>query len=409
MKRSLLGWSICIFSLFALALHYASFSILYRHLFDTTGFATLFRIMFGLFSFCAIVMFYTRSKVFFYVAWGVFVLLFFIFNYFFFVLQIMSFSLALLVILHIALYERYPLNLIIASGYSILSTIAHSSCSLRKADGRLTLLLLGDVDFLVFSAVVTIVSTLMIHYREKTISTQMELNTMKAAVYELTKANLKYQDYAQETLERSTERERQRLTRDIHDIAGYALTNAMMMTESGKIMLKNDPDKLPEHFDSIRETLSTCMDQIRSTLHNLRSVPITTVRGFAAISRLVKIFSAATKIDVRLEYGNVNWHFDEEEGAVIYHFIQEGLINSFRHGKPSALRVLFYEDDAWTEINILDNGRGANSVQEGIGITGMKERAESVGGRVEIATVVDGFSISIYIPSRGVQNVGRTD
>jgi signal transduction histidine kinase len=239
----------------------------------------------------------------------------------------------------------------------------------------------------------------MILYRERLIHAQAEMKTLNNAVYELTRANLRYQDYAQEERERSMEQERQRLTRDIHDIAGYALTNAMMMAESGKIMMQNEPEKLPGHFDEIRETMSSCMEEIRLTLRDYRSTHFAGPTGFTAIARMARIFSTATQIHVRAEYGNVEWNFSDGIGEIIYHFVQEGLINSFRHGKPTAIRILFNEDAEWIKVNILDNGRGVQSLQEGIGISGMRQRANGVGGRVEIETAVDGFSISLLLPT----------
>ena len=65
----------------------------------------------------------------------------------------------------------------------------------------------------------------------------------------LTRANFLSQNYAKDVEAESRTMERQRLTRDIHDMIGYTLTNSIMMFEAVKVMVKNEPERAKRESD----------------------------------------------------------------------------------------------------------------------------------------------------------------
>ena len=103
-------------------------------------------------------------------------------------------------------------------------------------------------------------------------------------------------------------------------------------------------------------------------------------------------------VSVEVRYGVLPASFGEESEKEVYHFIQEGLINAFRHGKATHIDILMQQ--IGNEINILisDNGIGSGKIEEGIGMQGMRERLELIHGRLEIRSVAAGFVISAWVP-----------
>jgi signal transduction histidine kinase len=73
-----------------------------------------------------------------------------------------------------------------------------------------------------------------------------------------------------------------------------------------------------------------------------------------------------------------------------YRILQEALANAFRHANGSAASVRVAARDGWVVLECVDAGPGLDGHEEGLGIRGMRERAELLGGRVEIGT--DGSS-----------------
>ena len=88
----------------------------------------------------------------------------------------------------------------------------------------------------------------------------------------------------------------------------------------------------------------------------------------------------------------------EKVDSLIYQFIQEGLTNSFRHGEATKIKILFWREDHILNIHLTDNGIGAKSIKEGIGMMGMRERLGALGGTMDSQNVVDGFELSARIP-----------
>jgi pimeloyl-ACP methyl ester carboxylesterase len=83
------------------------------------------------------------------------------------------------------------------------------------------------------------------------------------------------------------------------------------------------------------------------------------------------------------------------------HFVQEGMLNAFSHGKASAIRVSFRASEEELRVSVKDNGGGAKEVQEGIGLAGMRERIQKLGGSLEYGSSAQGFDIVMRLPLGG--------
>ncbi len=119
------------------------------------------------------------------------------------------------------------------------------------------------------------------------------------------------------------------------------------------------------------------------------------------MKKLVKVFTISTGLHVRYEMGNVDIRDLERFPEAVYHFVQEGLINAFRHGHASRVGIMLWDYGDALRITLDDDGVGcAGEVVPGIGIAGMRERAALAGGSVTIDATETGFRISMYLPTR---------
>jgi signal transduction histidine kinase len=79
--------------------------------------------------------------------------------------------------------------------------------------------------------------------------------------------------------------------------------------------------------------------------------------------------------------------------------VQEGITNAIRHGLATSIEISFSSQNGGVNIYIKDNGFGAVKLNKGYGLTGMSERIEQLGGRLEIFTKLGaGFLLSAWIP-----------
>jgi signal transduction histidine kinase len=237
-------------------------------------------------------------------------------------------------------------------------------------------------------------------YREELVLRERDVARLDSAVLKLSRANMSYQEFALDVEQRSTEQERQRITRDIHDLVGYTLTNSIVTMEAAVDMIRVDPLRVPALLQSARDNAEDGLARIRQSLYRLRDQKTEHPHGVTGISRMVHNFEQTTAIDVGLEIGGVPpIVLDDEAGHVAHHFVQEAMINSFRHGRATQILVMLYWSDDRLVATVWDNGPGVtDAVKEGIGMSGMRERAAEVDGTVSYEKVIDGFQISLTIP-----------
>ncbi len=218
------------------------------------------------------------------------------------------------------------------------------------------------------------------------------------AVRGLTLANLGFQKLASSAEERSADDERKRITREIHDSIGYALNNLIMMMEAATRLAAKDAYALRELLAQAREEAQTGLNETRKALRLLRGASQPQVHGLSAIHRLVSIFSSATGVEVKVDYCNADQSFGETIDLAVYRMVQEGMTNAFRHGHATLMRLHFWKDSSGVRVTLWDNGSAADGMKEGIGLSGMRERVERIGGHLRADTVPDGFQLSAWVP-----------
>ena len=293
---------------------------------------------------------------------------------------------------------RYPASLLFC-----LAVIAASVLSQREVAAWGTVQPRpGAADILILAAVLTILligltkmnRTMLKHRGQQDRNRQLEI-----AVQQLASANLGFQDYAHATEERSRISERQIITREIHDIVGYTLTNiTMMMEDAIDSTRQNDCNDILPLIVNSRDQARNGHEEIRQALRRLRFIEAGEVKGLNAIHRLVRTFESATGVRIDVEYTNAPPDFPGETELCLYRLIQEGMTNSFRHGHASRIRIVLSEVDGSILLIISDNGGGTHEIVEGLGISGMKERVGKLGGEIEFKSSKGGFELIARIP-----------
>jgi nitrate/nitrite-specific signal transduction histidine kinase len=99
-----------------------------------------------------------------------------------------------------------------------------------------------------------------------------------------------------------------------------------------------------------------------------------------------------TWIELAFEEGRVEAGHDEELKTAVYRIVQEALGNAIRHANPSRVAIEVVDDGAGVRIAVRDDGRGFDPTvaRGGFGLKRIRERVELFGGRLEIASTVDG-------------------
>lgn len=226
----------------------------------------------------------------------------------------------------------------------------------------------------------------------------LTVGRLNSSIEKLLAANLDFQNYAAEIGEKSTIQERKRLTREVHDIVGYTLINLRMMMEAAVELAPPSEERLRELLERAREQSMSGLLETRKALRNFRAIDSAVLGTANRIQRLVRSFSQATGIAVDINYGNTPTAFSPELDKAVVRMIQESMTNAFRHGKATEIHIDLWADAGRLSVRIIDNGGGAAEVKPGIGISGMTERIEALGGSFSARSSEYGFVVLAHIP-----------
>jgi signal transduction histidine kinase len=220
-----------------------------------------------------------------------------------------------------------------------------------------------------------------------------------ASLDTLAELNLNLQGYARTVDEESSERERNRISRDIHDISGYIFTNLIALMDAAGSVPRDDYAGLTDLLITARKTAQEGLRETRLALRRLRNEQLRESNVPRAIFKIVSIFRTITGLDVTLSLGNLPNSLDHELSLALYRTVQEALTNAVRHGKASQVRVIFWVEGKELRLTITDNGKGAFEIVKGIGLAGMEERLGALGGSVRVGQAPEGgFSLAVQVP-----------
>ena len=224
------------------------------------------------------------------------------------------------------------------------------------------------------------------------------VNNLKSNILKLTRANYDFQRYAADAEELTLERERLRISREIHDSIGYTMTTLRMMLEAAADLVTHSPLMLEVQLRKALDIINRGHRDIRISLGQLREHESDRPRGLKGLKNLIDLFREATGTVVLTEWGNLPWNFPDGIEAVLYRFVQEGMSNALSHGKSTEIGIYFRVDAGTLIASISDNGAGAEVLVEGLGLHGMKERIQECGGIFEARNTGEGFLLQARLP-----------
>ena len=210
---------------------------------------------------------------------------------------------------------------------------------------------------------------------------------------------------AEEVARRQSSEERLRIARELHDIIGHSLGTIAVQAGVGRHLMETEPEKAAEALDNIAKISRDSLDEVRSVVAALRDdePSYRPAPGLADLPELVDTVRS-TGLAVALTLPNDLDVVPRQTGAAVYRITREALTNTVRHAHASKASVQVNHRDGRVELEIHDDGSGSGNGREsshgtGHGITGMRERAEALGGRLSAGPASDGgFLVTVSLP-----------
>jgi len=200
----------------------------------------------------------------------------------------------------------------------------------------------------------------------------------------------------------SQEQERRRIASELHDGLGQQILVIKNRVELAKKKAGNIIE-LEEELDEIMQSAVISIGEVRSISHGLRPVHLEKFGLTEAIENLCEELQNTLSIEWSYHIDNVDKAIHENKEIHFYRVVQEGVKNIIKHSSAKEASVLIKRTDRTISVTIWDNGKGfdlvRNGISEGLGFLGMHERIQSLGGIIDIQSVIkNGTTIKIEIP-----------
>jgi two-component system sensor histidine kinase DesK len=183
--------------------------------------------------------------------------------------------------------------------------------------------------------------------------------------------------------------ERERIARDLHDVLGHTLSLIVLKAELAGRLIERDPQRAAQEIADVEKTARTALSEVREAIGGYRS------QGLPAEMELARTTLQAAGVTLSCE--SPLPHLLAAEETVLCLAVREAVTNIVRHAQATHCSMRFTtSNDGYHSLLITDDGAHPK-LQEGNGLRGMRERVQSVGGRLSI-TADPGVSLLIELP-----------
>lgn len=190
--------------------------------------------------------------------------------------------------------------------------------------------------------------------------------------------------------ESSRSAERLRIARDLHDLVGHQLTALTLQLE---VAAHRATPPASEHVDRARGLAKELLTDVRAAVGDLRA-PTPPLRG-----ALEALTADLPRPRVHVQVADAV-EIDAERTTALVRCVQEITTNAARHADADNLWIdIAAGADGEVVLRAHDDGRGAESLQVGNGLTGLRERVEQLGGVVSFDPA-RGFRVVAEVPAR---------
>lgn len=203
------------------------------------------------------------------------------------------------------------------------------------------------------------------------------------------------------------EEERRRISRELHDVIAQTLTGITVQLATLKANSNANTEELQQKITNTQRTVEKSVDVVHRFARELRPSLLDDLGLIPALQSYLKTYLEETGIRVSLSAFAQIEECDSAQRTAFYRIAQEALTNITRHAKATAVSIQFVRNDTSISMKITDDGQGFPVEGNGcvnqnsrLGLLGMRERIEMIGGTFSIQSAVDeGTTVTVSIPT----------
>ena len=190
------------------------------------------------------------------------------------------------------------------------------------------------------------------------------------------------------TLEQlAASQERNRLARELHDTLAHSLSGVTVQLEAVQALWDVEAANARRILDQALQSTRSGLTEARRALQSLRASPLEDLGLALAVSDLAESVAARANFKLDLNVQNHLENISPEVEQCVYRVVQEALTNVARHAEARSVRVVLVRENRELMLTIADDGHGFDPATVNgthYGLRGLRERAEMVGGTLEV-------------------------
>jgi signal transduction histidine kinase len=190
---------------------------------------------------------------------------------------------------------------------------------------------------------------------------------------------------------------RRRIERDLHDGIQQRLVSLGLELRAAQATVPHRLGDLAGELSHVAEGLTSVFDELREISRGIHPA-ILSQRGLGpALRALARRSPVPVELDLRSER-----RLPEHVEVATYYVVSEALTNAAKHAQATVVALELQERDGILQLAIRDDGIGGADPRSGSGLTGLRDRIEALGGRLDLSSPTGtGTTLLIQIPVDG--------
>lgn len=186
--------------------------------------------------------------------------------------------------------------------------------------------------------------------------------------------------------------ERERISRDLHDLLGHSLSLIALKAELARKLAARDPEACAREIADIEDSARSALAEVRTAVTGYRESGLAQALASARASLLAADVALDERVE-RIELAPAAEH-------VVALAVREAVTNIVRHARASRCTLSLSREDGHAVLRVHDDGRLRNTdeLRRGNGLAGMQERVAALGGRLSLRAG-DGLALELQVPA----------
>lgn len=195
--------------------------------------------------------------------------------------------------------------------------------------------------------------------------------------------------------------ERRRIAAELHDLVGHSLTVVLLHVTAARRRVGTDPAGSAEALIEAERVGRASLTEIRASAAALReplgegTAPIPSVVDVEGLIEQVRAAGTDVTVEVVGDLAEVG----AVPGLAVYRVVQESLVNASRHAPDAVVTVRVRVGQQAVDVAVADRGgRHTDPGEPGVGLIGMRERVQALGGSLQAGPADGGWRVHAVVP-----------